>query len=287
MRTGILGRTAAAMAVVTVLAGAAAAQPSSTLTDYVLFAEDWLKVKEVLVPCGDIGVNTSASFLKTSRGITVTTGDCVGNLVRSDGLGSCVQLFANTAINPFQPPIPFTPPVLSGDLATNCGFPVAFPACDPFNPVTVPAGTVMALPPGTYGSLTVEGFFDTINQVPVFGVLQLTGGSYTFCNVKLGRYAQVRAQAPVTLNVNGKLKMQASNYFGPDTGAVASDVVVFVNGTSAKYARSSQVIAELCAPNARCGLPPDGDHLGGVWCDRVKATKTTIGCASPGGAFLD
>jgi hypothetical protein len=286
MRT-LLARIIAALSVTAALASVAAAQPSAVLDDYVLFAEDWLKVKEVLVPCGDIGVNTSASLLKTSRGITVTTGDCVGNLVRSDGLGSCVQLFSNTALNPFQPPIPFTPPVLSGDLATNCGFPVAFPACDPFTPVTVPAGSVMPLGPGTYGNVTVQGFFDTLNQVAVSGVLQLTGGSYTFCNLKLSRHAQVRAQAPVTVNVNGKLKMQASNYFGPDAGAVASDVVVFVNGTSAKYARSSTVIAELCAPNARCGLPPGGTHLGGVWCDRVKATGTTIGCASPGGAFLD
>ena len=81
--------------------------------------------------------------------------------------------------------------------------------------------------------------------------------------------------------------MQANNYFGPDTGPLASDVVVFVNGTKVRYSRNAQVTAHLCGPNARCSLVAGGDHAGAVWCDRVKTDDLTFTCASPSAAFVD
>jgi hypothetical protein len=267
-------------------AGSASAQPSSTLTDYVLFGQTWLKAKYLLVPCGSIGVNQASGLLRTTVGVTVA-GDCVGDIARMDLLGSCGQIFANSVINPPESPIAFTPPVLSGTIASNCGFPGSFPVCDLFTPVSVSAGTTTSLPPGTYGNLTVEGGYDPTTLLPNPGILQLQGGSYTFCNVKLSRFAELRALAPVTINVNGNLKMQGTNYFGPDTGSLASDVVVYVNGTKARYARDSQAIARLCAPNGRCGLATGGNHAGWVWCDRVKTDDITFTCASPSAAFVD
>jgi hypothetical protein len=285
MRT--LRRAFLTVALLAGLAGSAGAQPSSTLTDYVLFAEELLKPNALLVPCGSIGVNSTAGLLRQTNGITLTTGDCVANTARMDGLGSIGgDLFANFTVNPQKPPLAFTPPVLTGSLATNCGFPGSFPVCDLFTPVTVDAGTTLSLPPGTYGHLTVKGGYDVF-LLPNPGILQLQGGSYTFCNVKLSRFAEVRALAPVTVNVDGKLKMTAENFFGPDTGNVASDVVVHVNGTKVRYSRTSSVIARVCAPQATCALLDGGTHFGGVWCRKLKARDVTITCASPSGAFVD
>ena len=101
------------------------AQPSSNLSDYVIFAEELLKPNAILVPCGDIGVNAPTGLLRETNGITVA-GNCVGNTARMDGLGSCGDLFANITVNPTQPATPFTPPVLTGSLATNCGFRARF-----------------------------------------------------------------------------------------------------------------------------------------------------------------
>ena len=114
--------------------------------------------------------------------------------------------------------------------------------------------------------------------LPNPGILQLQGGSYTFCDVKVSRFGEIRGLAPVTLYVEGKLKMQASNFVGPDAGAVADDVVVYVNGTRVRYSRASQVIAKVCAPQAYCGLLDGGNHFGAVWCHKVKARDLTFTC---------
>jgi hypothetical protein len=269
-----------------VLASGVRAQ-SSDLDDYVLFAEELLKPKALLVPCGSIGVNAPTGLLKQTSGITLTLGDCVANTARMDGLGTIGgTLFANITVNPTEPPTAFTPPVLVGTIAANCGFPGSFPVCNLAAPVTVDPGTTLSLPPGTYGNVMVKGGYDEF-LVANPGILQLQGGTYTFCNVKLARFAEVRALAPVTLNVDGKLKMTSDNFFGPDAGSVASDVVVYVNGTKVRYSRDSTVKAEVCAPAAVCGLLAPGTHFGRVACRRIKAKEVTFTCASPSGAFVD
>src|SRR4029453_12764903 len=58
--------------------------------------------------------------------------------------------------------IPAGQPPLVRDLESSvvCELPdqfSKFPKCDDSNPVTVEAGTELALPPGTYGDLTVDG----------------------------------------------------------------------------------------------------------------------------------
>jgi hypothetical protein len=93
--------------------------------------------------------------------------------------------------------------------------------------------------------------------------------------------------APVTINVDGKLKMTSDNFLGPDAGQVASDVEIFVNGTKVRYSRESTVVARLCAPQATCGLLDGGEHFGAVYCRRIKTRDLTFTCASPSGAFLD
>ena len=280
-------RTVAALLFVSLLAAARTvpAQPSSNLDDYVLFAEEILRADALLVPCGDIGVNSTSGLFRETGGITVA-GNCVGNTARMDMVGSCGALYANFTVKPTNPPIPFTPPVLTGSLASNCGFPSAPFGCNLAAPVTVNAGDTVTLPPGVYGHVTVKGGFDEF-MAPNPGVLRLSGGTYVFCNVKLSRFAEIRALAATEMRVDGKLKMTSDNFFGPDTGNVASDFTVFVNGTKVRYSRESEVTAKLCAPQANCGLLDGGTHFGGAWCRKVKVRDLTFTCASPSGAFVD
>ena len=231
-------------------------RPSSNLEDYAIFAERQVKAKELHVFCGSVGVDQAGGLLRATNMLTVSDGDCVADTARLVVPFTCNQLFANITFT--TPPVfgtPFTPPVIA-DLATACDFPDPFPACDLFNPIEIAAGTALPLGPGTYGNVTVKGYFDTLNQVAVPGVLELTGGTYTFCNLKLGRYSEIQVQAPVDVNVNGTLKMAYSNYVGPDTGAPVgpNDIRVFVNGSKAHYSRYSEVSARLCAPTAQCRM---------------------------------
>jgi len=280
-------RTVAAVLVTVLLAAARTvpAQPSSDLDDYVLFAEQILKADALLVPCGDVGVNSTTGLFRERNGITVA-GSCAGNTARMDGTGSCGTLFANITVNPTQPPVPFTPPILSGSLESNCGFPPAPFNCNLAVPVTVNAGDTVTLPAGVYGHVTVKGGFDEF-LAPNPGVLRLSGGTYVFCNVKLSRFAQIRALAPTEMRIDGKLKMTSDNFFGPDAGHVASDFTVFVNGTKVRYSRESEVTARVCAPLANCGLLDGGTHFGGTWCRKLKVRDLTFSCASPSGAFVD
>jgi hypothetical protein len=288
MSTRLMTGMLVSAALVAISAGPATAQPSSNLEDYVIFAERQIKTKGLTVPCGSIGVNQTGGLLRATNALTVA-GDCVADSARLVVPFTCNQLYANfTYSNPPVVGTTFTPPVIA-DLEMACGFPDPFPVCNLAAPVTVTAGATTSLAPGAYGNVTVKGYFDTLNQVPVPGVLELQGGTYTFCNLKLGRYAEVRVQAPVTVNVFGVLKMANSNYLGPDTGApvVASDIELFVNGPRAHYSRNSNVEARLCAPNAKCRITQAGVHFGAAWCDTVKTEVVNFSCASPSGAFVD
>jgi hypothetical protein len=158
--------------------------------------------------------------------------------------------------------------------------------------VLVPAGTTTVLPPGAYGKVKVKGGFDDFG-LPLPGVLELAGGSYTFCDVKLAKFAQVRFLAPATVYVVTNLRMQGSNVWRSASGAgvAPNDIAVYVAGRKVHYSRGSEVSARLCAPAAKCRLTKGGAHAGQVACNAVRTEEITFVCgdqaASPSGAFLE
>lgn len=278
---------AAALVAGPIASGIAVAQPSSNLDDYTVFAEKGVRSKGMSVACGSVGVNQPFGRLIAPRYITVP-GQVVANTVKLGDDAVIGELFANLVIGSTGPATPWTPPILP-DLKAACGFPAdPFPPCAFQSNVTVPAGTTLALGPGTYGTLKLKGGVDTFGA-PNGSVLELTGGEYTFCNVKLNRFSEVHVMAPVTVNVNGLLKMQANNYWGPAVGVPvpASQIEVFVAGAKVHYSRGAEVSGTLCAPFAKCRLTRGGSHTGRVACNDVRTEETTFHCGSPSGAFLD
>lgn len=272
--------------------GRAFAQPSTDLADYALFAERTFKSKGLTLTCGDVGVNQERGKLIAPRVFSAPE-RVASEIVKLGEDATVGALYANLLLGRNPPPATaWTPPILATDIATSCGFPAPFPGCDVAGDLTVLAGTTTSLPAGVYGDVTVKGGFDEFG-VPTPGVLELTGGTYTFCGMKLGKFAEVRFTAPTTVNVATNLRMQANNVWGSASGAgvAPSDITVFVAGSKVHYSRGAEVSATLCAPAAKCRLTKAGAHAGAVYCNVVRTEEITFVCgdgaASPSGAFLD
>lgn len=80
------------------------------------------------------------------------------------------------------------------------------------------------------------------------GRLDLGPGSYTFCSVKAGRDARIAAGGPVTLNVDGSVRLGADSHLEPEPGE--PPLVVNVSGRKIKFTQNAVVRAVLTVPNA-------------------------------------
>ena len=280
MRRNALTLFAAAMA----LAAQAAAQPSTNVNDYVLFAVSAIKTKGPTITQGDVGVNTSGGLLLAPRFFTAPNSVVASDRIRFDknpGSTTLAQLYANV-VDQYGPiGTPFTPPIIA-NVKTACGFPTPFPACTAGVDVDVAVGTTTPLPPGSYGKVRVHG-----TSVSA-GALVLTGGTYTFCDLKVSRNAQLRVQAPSTIDVVGRASFGPSTFFGPDTGSglAASDIQIHVAGPLMKFTRDSVSEAHVCAPDAKLRMSQGGTHVGVYVAGSIRTEEVTLDVGSPSGAFL-
>src|SRR6185436_17604250 len=103
---------------------------------------------------------------------------------------TCSALYSNTGGGsaPGCAPGGGVPEPIIADVPAACGFPGSFPACNPAAGVVVRAGRTV-LPPGVYGDVVVK-------SPGALASLELTGGSYVFCSLRIGRHAEVRVRRP-------------------------------------------------------------------------------------------
>jgi hypothetical protein len=233
-------------------------QPSTNLNDYVLFATTRLQTKGLTIWNGHVGVNLPAGRLIAPRFFNAPNSIVASDLVRFDAGPDKVrvaQLYANLLERVGPTPTPFTPPII-GDPAAACGFPDPFPACNPLNRVNVITGTTTVLPPGVYGSVRVSGFTGSGST------LVLEGGSYVFCDLKLGRGATVWAQAPATVTIH-RGRFGPGSFFGANvpSGLAASDVRLYATGAM-KFGRGAASRAYICAPDSSLRMSKAGTHVG-------------------------
>lgn len=230
------------------------AGPSTDLDTYALFAAKKLTAKGITLLGGNIGVNDGSLFVHDY--LDAPGSDVAADQVNVPTTASCSQQFANTSskASPNCGVAGGTPVPIVQDIAATCGFPQQFPACDPATPVIVPPGGTLALPSGVYGDLVVARGAD----------LTLVGGGYVFCSVKVSRAARLEAQAPVEIDVTGRIAIGGSATFGPapGSGLTPADLRLFSDGISVHFSRQSQVQARLCAPNASLRLTQGGSHMG-------------------------
>jgi len=255
------------------LATSVAAQPSADLHDYVLFAGTSIRLKEASIVNGDVGVNALEGRLIAAHTFAAPSSVVAADEVRFDkepANSVMQQLYANVVdLGPHG--MPFATPIVA-DLADGCGFPSPFPVCDENSPVAVDPGITVTLNPGTYGTLRMRG------TPAAAGVIELTGGTYVFCDLKLTRNAEIHALAPSTIEIVDKASFGPSTSFRPadGSGLGADDVQLFVAGSVVKFSRGSFSQANVCAPSGKLKMATDGMHVGMHVADSIKAQPVTL-----------
>lgn len=190
----------------------------------------------------------------------------------------CATPFANgtgkTAAG-CSPAVPFASPVVA-DVASACGFPDPFPACNPSKPITLGRDETQTLAPGSYGDVMLLG--GAGKPAP----LHLSGGSYSSCSLSARRGANVYADAPVTVTVMDAIELgdQSTTGPGPGTSLSAFDVHLFADGTRVHFAHASEIHAELCAPHATLFVTQGADIFGSfvagvIRTERIGGGETT------------
>jgi hypothetical protein len=110
-----------------------------------------------------------------------------------------------------------------------------------------------------------------------------------FCDVKVSRNAQLRVQAPSTIDILGKASFGPSSFLGPDggSGLVASDIDVHVAGRLVKLTRDSFSEAHICAPDSKMRLTQGGTHIGVHVAGYIRTEEVTLAVGSASPAFVE
>lgn len=250
------------------LVGFAQAGPSTNLDDYALFAADRLTAKGLEIASGHVGVN--AGPLAVRDFFTAPASDVVADQVNVPAPAQCAQQFANASVRP-SPACLVTSGVsvpLVPDVAAACGFPSPFPACDPAMLVSVALGTSTTLAAGTYGDVVVARG----------ATLQLSGGTYQLCSLKVSRGGRLEITGATELDVAGSLAFGPGTFVGPAAGSglTFDDLHLFVDGTAAQYSRVSHVEARLCAPAAAMRLTQGGQHVGSIVARSIRTERIVL-----------
>ena len=128
-----------------------------------------------------------------------------------------------------------------------------------------PGASVGPLPPGTGKLKVLNG-----------GTLSLQAGTFTFCDMTLGRSAALTTQGPVISNVVGNVVIGTASRFGPAAGTPVS---VNVGGKLVRVSQSAFANASFVAPNGRITFGRDSDFVGCFCTDREKSDKhITLQC---------
>jgi hypothetical protein len=281
----MLRSTLMGLVVTAVLVAEVRAQPSTNINDYVLFAQTTIKTKGPTISDGDVGVNLSGGRLLATKFFMGPNSVVASDRVRFNKAPENTvleHLYANIVEQYGPSATPFTPPIIA-DVKAACGFPVPFPSCAPGVDVDVPVGATTTLPPGVYGKVRVHG-----TQLSS-GTLELTGGNYVFCDLKVSRKAQLQVQNPATVNVVGRVAFGPSSFLGPDTGSglVASDIQFYAAGKIVKLTRESFSNARICAPDSKMRLTQGGTHIGVYVAGFIRTEEVTLSIGSASGAFVD
>ena len=245
---------------------AVAATARRALDAYGLVATHLLRARSLQVTNGDLGV--VAGPLYSTGGLTAPGAQIVASTARFSGLSTCAAVLSDDVSGGSAacPTGGAGVPHLFADLTDACGLPTAVPACNSTAPRLVVTDSARRLPPGVYGDVVVS---------TARAGLDLTGGTYIFCNLRVARGAQVRVHGPSEVRIVGRLLLSGALAPAPGVAVSASDIRVQVFGTTVRAARGALLSAVLCAPQATARLT-DSTLQGRVVADRIKAVRGTV-----------
>jgi hypothetical protein len=254
-----------------------AAQPSTDVSTYVLFGGQSVRLQSVTaLSGGNVGVNDG--LLYTRNSVPAHDADFAAMLAHIDSPTQCHQLFTNALIGgaPGCPraaqgvPTPIVP-----SLAAACSFPLASAfGCNGPDQM-VDHNQITTLGPGKYGNLVVEGG----GAGP--GTLRLTGGSYSFCSVRISRGANVSFGGPSTVTVAGNIHVNNGAKIVPVAGVQPGAINWFVAGAQVRLSRSDVFQGYLCAPNGKLSIGA-GDLLTGHFvANNIRMKRASVHFAPP------
>ncbi|HEV7731157.1 MAG TPA: DUF3604 domain-containing protein [Candidatus Binatia bacterium] len=232
---------------------------------YALVAAEAMRVQATTVRNGDLAV--AAGRMAVGGGLDATGRQLVATSVRVSGTATCDGILAGdvrgtTGTCPLAggAPSPAFP-----ELPPTCGIPAAVPACDRARRVTVGAGDVQSLPPGIYGDVVVRGSG---------AVLELSGGRYVACSVRVLSGASLRTFGPLEL-VADTAVVTGTIAPAPGVALSANDVRVLIRGGRARIARGADVLARVCAPQGKLTVAK-ATLRGSAMARRITAVHATI-----------
>jgi hypothetical protein len=125
----------------------------------------------------------------------------------------------------------------------------------------LPGETVGPLPPGRYGRVSL------LNGA----TLLLQPGTFTFCDLRLGRGAMILPEGELTLAVEGNIVIGSGSSLTAAPGAPPP--IVHCGGSSVRISQGATLEGSLIAPDASLTLGRDA-HLKGCFCvERAKSDK--------------
>lgn len=160
----------------------------------------------------------------------------------------------------------------AGAVVRNGIGPVTLPLVDPFcqlpafecsGPMVFvkPGESIGPLAPGVYGQVRIMNG----------ATLWLAPGEFTFCDVRMGRQARLEAQGPVSMNIDGSLRIGTDSFFG--SVFPAPPIVAFVSGKKVRISQKGVALAKIIAPFAKGSFGRDA-RLEGCFClDQAKSDK--------------
>jgi hypothetical protein len=227
----------------------------------------------------DRGVTTAAGYSVRADGVDVDQDAVVGGDVVFNQLSNGGTI-AGAQVSPLALPV-FT------ELP-----PLAEPSDRPSEgDVTVANGATVVLAEGSYGALTIG----------TGGVLQLTGGDYTFSSVSAGSGGALVFGAASRVVVRGRVALGSGAVVGPadGSGASASNVVFHVHGVNGldgalgstppavEVGKQSSIEANLYAPFGQAVFDRGLDLVGAVIARDIHVGRGDDTVGSGGALALD
>jgi len=130
-----------------------------------------------------------------------------------------------------------------------------------------PNATLGPLAPGTYGRARI------LNGAS----LTLAPGTFTFCDIKMGRNANLTTADFATVNVQNTVIIGTASHVGPAVGA--TPVPINVAGKKVRISQSAVANVSIVAPFAKMTFGRDSNLRGCFCTDRAKSDKhITLEC---------
>jgi hypothetical protein len=254
---------------------------SNDIESYALFAVDEIRTHGLVVTDGNVGVNAAQGLFFSPFPIRAPESELSANTVRIP-FSDCKSLFGNDIVlrscgkvGGFQSPF-----AGAGGVEQACDYPVPFPNCDGTGSlggdVLVGPGEVRRIEPNRYRTVSISRGVQP-------GRVILTGGDYFFCNLHMGRNADLLFDSAAQVFVAGDLELGGMSFNGAGGNDVgARQIRIIHRGGTPGLERTitipprARVFGQLCAPRSTLRIRYATQLFGNFIARVIKTDRITV-----------